>query len=175
MSDEVRTALADCIRAFSREGRLFSPAELPAASRAGPGEWRGLVDETLAEHADIREVALPDAPAGLYSEHFMTAAYARILAGRGDPAALVVQTVRDQSRSQPGPVPLSLFEGPPFDFSPGDLAACFARITDDPATADIARTVTSAGTAFLYSTLYLQPDHAAALAEWIDVGQAENS
>ena len=34
MSAEVRAALADCIRAFSREGRLFSPADLPAASRA---------------------------------------------------------------------------------------------------------------------------------------------
>jgi hypothetical protein len=174
MTSEVRTALADCIRAFSREGRLFSPAELPAASRTGAGEWRALVDATQAEHPDLREIALPDGSGGLYSERFMTASYARILAGRGNPPALVVETVRVQSRSQTHPVPLSLFEGPPFDFSPADLAACLARIAEDPDTTDIARTITSAGTVFLYSTRHLQPDHAAALAEWIDVGQAEN-
>ena len=80
MSGEPRAALADCIRAFSREGRLFSPAELPAASRAAPPDWKALVDATLAEHPDLKETALPDGSTGLYSELFMTAPYARILA-----------------------------------------------------------------------------------------------
>jgi hypothetical protein len=39
---------------------------------------------------------------------------------------------------------------------------------------DIARTITSIGTVFLYSNQYLDPDHASMLAEWLDVGQANN-
>ena len=39
---------------------------------------------------------------------------------------------------------------------------------------DIARTTTSAGNNFLFSKMYLDPDYAATLAEWIDVGQYDN-
>jgi hypothetical protein len=102
-------------------------------------------------------------------------AYAAILAARGgDPLPLIVQTVREQSRLHPRPVPVATFNEPPFDFNRQDLAICIERMRSDPETADIAYTVTSAGTTFLYSTRHLHPDHAAALAEWIDVGEAEN-
>jgi hypothetical protein len=39
---------------------------------------------------------------------------------------------------------------------------------------DIAQTITSVGTQFLYSTKHLDPDHAFTLAEWLDVGQVNN-
>lgn len=39
---------------------------------------------------------------------------------------------------------------------------------------DIAQTMTYAGNSFLYSTMHLDPDYAATLAEWIDVGQYDN-
>jgi hypothetical protein len=39
---------------------------------------------------------------------------------------------------------------------------------------DICRTTTSIGTAFLFSTLHLEPDYASMLAEWFDVGQFQN-
>jgi hypothetical protein len=39
---------------------------------------------------------------------------------------------------------------------------------------DIAQTTTSAGNTFLYSRTFLDPAYAAALAEWIDVGQYDN-
>jgi hypothetical protein len=39
---------------------------------------------------------------------------------------------------------------------------------------DIQQTTTSIGTVFLFSTLYLEPDYATFLAEWIDVGQVNN-
>ena len=39
---------------------------------------------------------------------------------------------------------------------------------------DIARTATSASGVYLYSTRHLEPDHAAMLAEWLDVGQFDN-
>jgi hypothetical protein len=174
MSADVRTALAECIRSYSREGRLFSSADLPEARRVPPGEWMRLADETAAEHPDIRAIAFGEW-VGHYSERFMTAPYAGLLAGRSaDPLALVVQTVRDQSQSYPRPVPVSFFAGPPFDFTPEDLSACLDRIAARPDSADIARATTSAGNTFLYSTRHLQPDHAAALAEWIDIGQFDN-
>ena len=174
MSADVRTALADCIRTYSREGRLFSPAELPEASELGPDEWRRLFEETAAEHPDLRAIAV-GAAVGHYSERFMTAAYAGILAGRDtDRPALIVRIVRDESQRYPRPVPLAHFEAPPFELGPGELSACLDQISARADAADIARTVTSTGRVFLYSRLYLQPDHAAALAEWIDVGQADN-
>jgi len=39
---------------------------------------------------------------------------------------------------------------------------------------DIQQTTSSIGTAFLYSTIHLDPDYASMLAEWLDVGQASN-
>jgi hypothetical protein len=39
---------------------------------------------------------------------------------------------------------------------------------------DIAQTTSSIGTVFLFSRLYLEPDYASMLAEWIDVGQAKS-
>jgi hypothetical protein len=37
---------------------------------------------------------------------------------------------------------------------------------------DIEQTTTSAGRVFLYSRQHLDPDYAALLAEWVDVGQS---
>ena len=174
MTGDLRAALAECIRAYSREGRLFSRADLSETAPVAPHEWQRLVIETVADHADLRAIGTGES-AGHYSERFMTADYARILAGRtGDPLALVVQTVREQSRSYPRPVPLSFFERPPYDLSPEALSACLDRIAARPDTVDIRRTVTSAGTIFLYSSVHLPPEYAGALAEWIDVGQADN-
>ena len=174
MSSDVRAALADCIRTYSREGRLFSRSELPEASDLSPDDWRRLFEETAAEHPDLRAIVV-GGETGHYSERFMTAAYAGILAERDtDPSALIVRTVRDESQRYPRPVPLSHFEAPPFELGPGELDACLDTIAARPDAGDIARTVTSTGRVFLYSRLYLQPDHAAALAEWIDVGQTDN-
>jgi hypothetical protein len=175
MTDDARTALAECIRAYSREGRLLSTADLPEAARAAPDEWRSLVADAVAEHPDLHTVALARGGTGYFSERHMTGIYAGILAVRcGDPLPLIAATVREQSRLHPRPVPTAAFSEPPYDFSPQELAACLERMAFDPETADIGRAVTSAGTTFLYSTRHLHPDHAAALAEWIDVGQAEN-
>ena len=49
------------------------------------------------------------------------------------------------------------------------LGAVFLLVVDD-----IARTATSASGCYLYSTRHLEPDHAAVLAEWLDVGQFDN-
>lgn len=175
MTEDVRTALAECVRAYSREGRLFSAADLPEAARAAPDDWGRLVAEAAAEHPDLRTVAPAGGGTAYFSERHMSCAYARILAARGgDPLPLIVRTVREQSRLHPRPVPAAIFGEPPFDLSPQDIAACLERMQSGSETADIARTVTSAGTTFLYSTRHLHPDHAAALAEWIDVGEAEN-
>jgi hypothetical protein len=39
---------------------------------------------------------------------------------------------------------------------------------------DIALATTSMGRVYLYSTHHLEPDYASTLAEWLDVGQANN-
>ncbi len=47
-------------------------------------------------------------------------------------------------------------------------------MTAQDAYRDIARTRTSAGNEYLYSTAYLEADYASSLAQWIDVGQYDN-
>lgn len=51
---------------------------------------------------------------------------------------------------------------------------CLRRMAGEDTYRGIARTRTSAGNEYLYSTAYLEADHAASLAEWIDVGQYDN-
>ncbi|WP_052360217.1 hypothetical protein [Solidesulfovibrio alcoholivorans] len=62
-------------------------------------------------------------------------------------------------------MPLELFIAPPFDLALETLAAVLAAMAADPAFRDIASTTTSSGEAYLFSSLYLEHDHAAFLAE----------
>ena len=67
-----------------------------------------------------------------------------------------------------------MFEDPPFELTPEEISSCLERMADQEAYRDIQRTTTSIGTVFLFSTLYLEPDYASFLAEWIDVGQVNS-
>lgn len=91
--------------------------------------------------------------------------YARILDRKSAPAVLLAEEVRSHSREYLRPVPLELFAAPPFHLAPETLAAVLAALAADPAFRDIASTTTSTGDAYLFSSLYLEHNHAAFLAE----------
>lgn len=55
-----------------------------------------------------------------------------------------------------------------------EIEACREKMVKSTEYGDIAETVTSAGTMFLYSTQYMPSAHAEYLAEWLDRGQSEN-
>jgi hypothetical protein len=105
----------------------------------------------------------------------MTETYARLLLQReGDPLQLIAEIVRENSALYPRPFPLGAFERTPFTMTREEIQRCLDQMSCHQAYQDIARTITSAGNVFLYSTLHLDPDYAATLAEWTDVGQHDN-
>ncbi len=110
-----------------------------------------------------------------YCSKYLTETYARILVDKGeDPLVMIAEAVRENSRLYPRPIPISQFQGPPFDLTPEAAEEFLHLIENLDEFHDIDRTATSVGTIFLYSKKYLEPDHASMIAEWLDVGQADS-
>jgi hypothetical protein len=179
--ESIAVAIVSVIRQESEAGRLISGSEilLRLADQRRPPlqeeEFASLLKKVLGANEDLHELAVGNGPRHFYSSLFMTGAYAMILLQkRGDPLRLIAQTVRQNSSDYTRPVPLDLFTLPPFDLKHQEVLSDLERMEAMEEYSDIAMTMTSASSVFLYSTLYLEPGHASMLAEWIDVGQFDN-
>jgi hypothetical protein len=179
--ESIARAIVSMIRQESEAGRLISGSEILqrlADQRRPPlqeEEFASLLKKVLGANEDLHELAVGNGPRHFYSSLFMTGAYAMILLQkRGDPLRLIAQTVRQNSSDYTRPVPLDLFTLPPFDLKHQEVLSDLERMEAMEEYSDIAMTMTSASSVFLYSTLYLEPGHASMLAEWIDVGQFDN-
>ena len=177
--------IAALVRKASEEGRLSPETEIlceaagrnlfPPTSPDAAEEVSSLLKKALAENEDLHELAAPDGSRDFYSSEFMTEAYARILSlKRGGPRQLIAEIVRQNSAFYPRPVPIDTFTHPPFNLTTQDVLKELEEMRAEEGYRDIASTTTSSPRVFLYSTLHLEPDHAAMLAEWLDVGQFEN-
>ena len=62
----------------------------------------------------------------------------------------------------------------PFGMGREEIQQYLDRMAGLDAYQDITQTTTSSGNTFLYSRTFLDPEYAAVLAEWIDVGQFDN-
>jgi hypothetical protein len=173
------------IHAKSREGQLVTKEEILQGFKnqgLGTGEEKttksdlqALLCRKMEEHTDLREILNQQGQPRYYSALFMSEPYARILIRKeGDPLLLIANTVRETSATCSRPVPVVQFSGPPFTLSQEEVDTCLLRMGEDRQYQDIRQTTTSIGTQFLYSTLHLEPDYASTLAEWLDVGQANN-
>jgi hypothetical protein len=100
-----------------------------------------------------------------HDARMLSATYARIVDRRNAPLALVAEEVRLNSRDYPRPVPVALFEAPPFSLAPESILAALEDMAGRPEFADIAWTTAPGGTVFLFSTRHLTPDYAQFLAE----------
>jgi hypothetical protein len=110
-----------------------------------------------------------------FSSCSMTEAYAKILLRTMEgPVRLIAETVRHNSREYQRPVPLEFFERPPFSLDNRQVLDTLATMAVTEGYGDIATTTTSLSGVYLYSTKHLEAGHAEMLAEWFDVGQAEN-
>jgi hypothetical protein len=178
-------AVAALIRKASESGQLIAESEifrgaieqhLIPSPTADPAEEVGNIIKKLVEESeDLHELTAPDGSRDYYSSTFMTEAYAKILSlKRGGPRQLIAEIVRQNSACYPRPVPLDTFTQPPFDLTGEAVRNNLERMQKEEEYLDIASTTTSSSRVFLYSTLHLEPDHAAMLAEWLDVGQFEN-
>ena len=175
----------DIIRSRSAAGHLVSHdevlghlAELDTAEDAsgeGPEAAEVAIKNACADHNDLRRVCDPGGKTCYYSTLFMTDAYAGLLVKtQGDRLALIAGIVRENSAIYPRPTPLDLFTQPPFDLSRDQVLDHLREMGHLAGFGDIQQTTTSEGNTFLYSTTHLETDHAAMLAEWLDVGQYEN-
>jgi hypothetical protein len=179
--ESIALAIVSMIRQESEAGRLISGAEIlhRLADQSRPElqeeEFTSLLKSALGVNEDLHGLAVGNGPRHFYSSLFMTGAYAMILLQKqGDPLRLIAQTVRHHSADYTRPVPLDLFTQPPFDLTRQEVLNDLERMEAMEEFRDIAMTMTSASSVFLYSTLYLEPGHASMLAEWIDVGQFDN-
>ncbi len=177
--------IAALIRQASEGGRLISESEI-LQEAAGQNlisstvpdaaeEFRSILERLLKENEDLNELSAPDGSRDYYSSQLMAEAYARILSlKRGGPRQLIAEIVRQNSAFYPRPVPIDTFTHPPFNLTSQDVLKELEEMRGEEGYRDIASTTTSSPRVFLYSTLHLEPDHAAMLAEWLDVGQFEN-
>ena len=173
------------IREKSRGGELTSAEEIfdeaaaPDEAAAEPcvqeDGVRDPLRKIMEENQDIREILSRDGSRHYYSSTFMTEAYAGILLKkRQDPLRLIAEMVRENAAQYPRPTSIDILRGSPFEMSQEEIVALLQNLAAEEEYKDIQRLSTSAGTVFLYSTLYLEPAHASMLAEWIDVGQFDN-
>ena len=105
----------------------------------------------------------------------MTEAYAQILLHKQDgPLMLIAETVRRHAGTYQRPIALDMFTQQPFNLEGHQVLDYLAIMAETDGYDDIAITSTSTAGVYLYSTSYLEAEHAAMLAEWLDVGQSEN-
>ncbi len=111
-----------------------------------------------------------------FSDRSITESYAKHLfrLAERDPARLIADTTRDESKTYPRPTPVATFLDAPFSMTANDMEAALTAMAADPQYSDIRRVEASNGDAYLYSSEHLTEAHAAGLAEWASVGEKEN-
>lgn len=177
--------VAELIRESSKAGELLPSSAIEAeiaartapagVSEAEPPRAAALIQEALRAHDDLRVMTDDSGGAWYFSEMFMTGAYARVLLLKTEgPHKMVAEVIREHSRLYPRAVPAALFQCSPFNLSGEEVARTLEEMKGKPAYRDIALLTTSIGNLFAYSTDHLDANHAAMLAEWADVGQADN-
>jgi hypothetical protein len=176
--------MAEAIRNWSAASQLISEQDIlglvkahhfipPGADRTSDSE-PGILAQLVRKNDDLRKLT----GAGshyYYSAHSMTGAYATILLHKLEgPLPLIAGTVRQSAREYQRPVPLSIFSDPPFDLPYQQVLDCLEAMAKAGGYDDIAATSTSTSAIYLYSTSHLEAEHAAMLAEWLDVGQSDS-
>lgn len=112
----------------------------------------------------------------LYDASAMTDAYARwsFLAAEDDPVATFVECVREESSVYPRPMARTNLANEPFRMDAEAVEAAFAEARAQGRADDIERAEASNGDVYFYSTTYLSPARAKALAEWDAVERKRN-
>ena len=138
-------------------------------------QFEAILKHTIEKNGDLKEVCDGQSIPHYYSSVNMAERYANILIQKGgDCLVLMAEMIRENSKIYPRPTPLDVFAKSPFGFAREEIFSHIRKMAEQEEYQDIRQTTTSIGTVFLFSTLYLDPDYAAFLAEWIDVGQVNN-
>ena len=178
-------AIAEIIREKSQAGQLISQNEIfhrlleqgliKGKEEGAQNILETLLERALEENGDVVKLYTEGEEPYFLSSQFMSESYARILIQkRADPMLLIAEIIRENSAIYPQPVPIDTFKQSPFDLTLEEIEAYLAQMAKRDEYRDIKQTTSSIGTVFLYSTLHLDPGYASMLAEWVDVGQANN-
>ena len=185
MEEEICQTVADMIHKKSEEGQLISKKEvfqeligqkiLKSDPPEQESEFETILKKTMEGTSDLRELPGRDGLPRYYSSQCMSEPYIRILLRKEeDPLLLIAEMVRENSSLYPRPVPIDIFFDSPFDLTQEEILVCLGKMSGQEEYQDIGQTTTSTGTIFLYSSRHLDSGYASMLAEWFDVGQAEN-
>jgi len=184
-SETVCLVAANIIRKKSEAGQLLFQKEifqdlidqkvLKSDPREQSGPFETILKEIMRRNEDLKELLDNEGVPRYYSSQFMNEAYAKLLLQKeGDPLLLIAEIVRENSVLYPRPIPLDTFKNSPFDLTQEEILVCLQTMSGQEDYQDIAQTITSIGTVFLYSSRHLDSDYASMLAEWLDVGQFDN-
>lgn len=161
-------------KAVQANGAVENAGETSALRLIDSTVFPTLLAETLAENDDLALLKGLDGGEYYHSPSLLSVTYAEIITGKEVPLAMIVETVRKNSREYPRPIALEIFEYPPFDLTPEELEGCLHKIAADPESADIKYVESCVGTVYLYSERYLDEDYASFLADKEDVGMVES-
>jgi hypothetical protein len=181
--NQIRLTIAKIIREKSKACQLTQLEEILAgvteqgllkSESCDPGaNLEAILRQVITDCEDLKEIAGENGIPHYYSSQSLTETYAGILVRKSE-NSLIAEIVRENSKIYPRPVPLDIFKESPFDLTQEDILARLRQMNDQEDYRDIAQTTTSIGTIFLYSNRHLDAGYASMLAEWIDVGQADN-
>lgn len=152
----------------SAEGRFTeggAEGQFAEGSPMGLEEARALLPGLLAAHPALAVLESRTGRTLYHAPELLSHTYARILDRKDSPLLLVAEEIRANSRDYPRPVPVELFEGPPFNLAPEDIASILEAMAASPEHQDIRSVATDAGAVFLYSTRHLEHGYAAFLAQ----------
>ncbi|AFM24644.1 hypothetical protein [Desulfomonile tiedjei] len=180
---EICANIVKIIRERSETGQLLKVDEILIELRRRDSETEDLdrkalaplLEQVLEENPDLKAIYDRNGIPYYHSIESLSETYGRILVWKSeDPLRMIAEVVRKNSQLYPRPVCLDSFQEPPFGLTEEEIVECLNTMAHHKDYQDIVRTVTSAGTQFLYSKDHLDSDHAIALAEWSDVGQVDN-
>jgi hypothetical protein len=179
-AEETQTQIAEQIRDDS--GKHLRLTALASLGERFPGldpeRVKQYAQEILNDpnYRDIRQVAGPAELEYLYSVNFMTQTYARLLARveAHNPAALIAETVREESLIYPRPTQVGLFYEPVFQLQECDVETIVESMLVCDDYKDIKQIVAPTGAIYLYSDLYLDQALAERYVQWEEVEKLTN-
>jgi len=166
-------AVMAAVRESSRQGRPATRAEvLVALAEGGLGladqEQTERVEAVLASHPGIASLPSLGGETVYHDPELLSRTYARIVDRKAFPLALMAEEIRLNARDYPRPVPVELFEAPPFDLTPEEIGQTLQAMAASPEYEDITYTTATSGAVYLFSTRYLERQYANFLAESAD-------
>jgi hypothetical protein len=136
--------------------------DVPLPTGGNMDAWLTVV---LSGHPEVASFESLSGQTVYHSPDLLSRTYALILDRKGSPVELMAEEIRINCRDYPRPVPVELFEAPPFGLSPEEIESALKAMAAKAECKDITFTTASTGAVYLFSTLHMDREYATFLAE----------